>query len=315
MAVAAFKAINETPTTFKLVVTKEHARMRLDLFLVKSLPEFSRSRIQQLIRAGFVRVGGATARPNQPVRSGDEIEVTEPPPEKIQTDPEAIPLTILFEDNDLVVINKPAGLVVHPGAGHREHTLVNALLNHCSMLSGIGGKERPGIVHRLDKETSGCLVVAKNDVAHRGLSKQFADRAVEKIYLALVSGRLRKPAGIIEEKIGRHPVHRQRMSASALRGRTAKTEYRVVQSSERASLIECRLHSGRTHQIRVHLHHLGHPVLGDNVYAPRLAKEFPRQMLHAWKLGFHHPRTEEWKSFEAPLPDDFAAAIKLTIES
>jgi len=263
----------------------------------------------------FVRLNNATSRSRQIVRGGDKIQLTEPPLEKIETLPEQIPLEILFEDNDLVVINKPAGLVVHPGAGHREHTLVNALLNHCSMLSGIGGKERPGIVHRLDKETSGCLVVAKNDVAHRGLSKQFADRAVEKIYLALVSGRLRKPAGIIEEKIGRHPVHRQRMSASALRGRTAKTEYRVVQSSERASLIECRLHSGRTHQIRVHLHHLGHPVLGDNVYAPRLAKEFPRQMLHAWKLGFHHPRTEEWKSFEAPLPDDFAAAIKLTIES
>jgi 23S rRNA pseudouridine1911/1915/1917 synthase len=182
-------------------------------------------------------------------------------------------------------------------------------------LSGIGGKERPGIVHRLDKETSGCVVVAKNDATHRDLSKQFAARTVEKIYLALVAGKLRKPAGVIEEKIGRHPVHRQRMSASALRGRAAKTEYRVVRSSGRASLIECRLHSGRTHQIRVHLHHLGHPVLGDKVYAPRLAKDFPRQMLHAWKLGFRHPRTGERKSFEAPLPDDFASAIKLTIES
>jgi 23S rRNA pseudouridine1911/1915/1917 synthase len=145
----------------------------------------------------------------------------EPPLEKIEALPEPIPLEILFEDNDLIVINKPAGLVVHPGAGHRKHTLVNALLNHCATLSGIGGKERPGIVHRLDKETSGCLVVAKNDVTHRGLSKQFADRAVEKIYLALVAGRLRKAAGVIEEKIGRHPVHRQRMSASALRGRAS----------------------------------------------------------------------------------------------
>jgi 23S rRNA pseudouridine1911/1915/1917 synthase len=189
------------------------------------------------------------------------------------------------------------------------------LLNHCATLSGIGGKERPGIVHRLDKETSGCLVVAKNDATHRDLSKQFAARTVEKIYLALVAGKLRKPTGVIEEKIGRHPVHRKRMSASTLRGRAAKTEYRAVRSNDWATLIECRLHSGRTHQIRVHLHHLGHPMLGDKVYAPRLAKDFPRQMLHAWKLGFHHPRTEEWKSFEAPLPDDFAAAIKLTIES
>ena len=305
----------ENSTRIELVVSTNEAKLRLDQFLVKRLPEFSRSRLQQLIRDGFVRLNTLTTRPRQIVRGGDQIELTEPPLEKIETLPEPIPLEILFEDNDLMVINKPSGLVVHPGAGHREHTLVNALLNHCTALSGIGGKERPGIVHRLDKETSGCLVVAKNDAAHRELSKQFAARTVEKNYLALVAGKLRKPAGVIEEKIGRHPVHRQRMSASAARGRAAKTEYRVVRSSDRASLIECRLHSGRTHQIRVHLHHLGHPVLGDKVYAPGLAKNFPRQMLHAWKLGFRHPRTEQWKSFEAPLPDDFAAAVKLTIES
>jgi 23S rRNA pseudouridine1911/1915/1917 synthase len=310
MAVA-FKATNEAPTTFKLVVPKENARMRLDLFLVKSLPEFSRSRIQQLIRAGFVRVGGATARPHQPVRSGDEVELTQPPPEKIETKPEAIPLEILYEDDDLIVINKPAGLTVHPGAGHRKHTLVNALLHHCPTLSGIGGKERPGIVHRLDKETSGCLVAAKNDIAHRELSKQFATRTVDKIYLALVSGKLRKQTGVIEERIGRHPVHRQRMSVSSPRGRAARTEYRVLCSNEQASLLECRLHSGRTHQVRVHLHHLGHPVLGDKIYAPLFAKNFPRQMLHALKLGFRHPRTGEWKNFEAPLPDDFEQATAL----
>ena len=315
MAVAALKATSGVPTTFKLFVAKEHVRMRLDLFLVKSLPEFSRSRIQQLIRAGFVRVGGATARPHQSVRFEDEIEVTEPPPEKIQTEPEAIPLTILYEDDDLIVINKASGITVHPGAGQREHTLVNALLHHCSTLSGIGGKERPGIVHRLDKETSGCLVVAKNDMAHRELSKQFAARTVEKIYLALVAGKLRKPAGVIDEKIGRHPVHRKRMQVSSLRGRTARTEYRVIRSCDATSLIECRLHSGRTHQIRVHLHHLGHPVLGDKVYGPRFAKNFPRQMLHAWKLGFRHPRTSQWKTFEASLPNDFDLAVKLTIES
>jgi 23S rRNA pseudouridine1911/1915/1917 synthase len=303
------KATREAPTTFKLVVSKEHARMRLDLFIAKSLPEFSRSRIQQLIRAGFVYVGGATTRPHQPVRAGDEIEVTEPPPEKIQTEPEAIPLAILYEDDDLIVINKAAGLTVHPGAGQREHTLVNALLHHCSTLSGIGGKERPGIVHRLDKDTSGCLVAAKTDLAHRELSKQFTARSVEKIYLALVAGKLRKEMGVIDNKIGRHPVHRQRMSVSSPRGRAAKTEYRVLRSSEQASLIECKLHSGRTHQIRVHLHHLGNPVLGDKIYAPRHANDFPRQMLHAWKLGFRHPSTGEWKHFEAPVPDDFNRAI------
>ena len=305
----------ENSTRIELIVPTNEAKIRLDQFLAKRLPEFSRSRLQQLIRDGFVRLNNSASRPRQIVRAGDKIELTEPPLEKVETLPEPIPLETLFEDNDLIVINKPPGLVVHPGAGHREHTLVNALLNHCTTLSGIGGKERPGIVHRLDKETSGCLVVAKNDTTHRHLSKQFAARTVEKIYLALVAGKLPKTTGVIEEKIGRHPVHRQRMSATTLRGRAAKTEYRAVRSSNRASLIECRLHSGRTHQIRVHLHHLGHPVLGDKVYAPRFAKDFPRQMLHAWKLGFRHPRTGEWRSFEAPLPDDFAAAIKLTIES
>src|SRR6266481_2155434 len=161
---------NQSPTQIELIVSPDEARLRLDQFLAKRLPEFSRSRLQQLIRDGFVRLNSSTSRPRQIVRGGDKIQLTEPPLEKIETLPEQIPLEILFEDNDLIVVNKPSGLVVHPGAGHREHTLVNALLNHCSMLSGIGGKERPGIVHRLDKETSGCLVVAKNDAAHRGLS-------------------------------------------------------------------------------------------------------------------------------------------------
>ena len=296
-------------------MSKDEARLRLDRFLARQLPEYSRSRLQQLIRTGFVQLNSATTQPRQVVRSGDEIELTEPPVEKIEARPEPIPLEILFEDDDLIVINKPAGLVVHPGAGHRQHTLVNALLSHCTTLSGIGGKERPGIVHRLDKETSGCLVVAKNDTTHRELSRQFAKRIVEKVYLALVAGKLRKQSGVIEEKIGRHPVHRQRMSVASSRGRAAKTEYRVVRSGEQASLIECQLHSGRTHQIRVHLHHLGHPVLGDKIYASRFARDFPRQMLHAWKIGFRHPHTGEWKNFEAPLPDDFAAAMKMTTES
>jgi len=302
-------------TPIEFVVSENDAKLRLDQFLAKQLPKYSRSRLQQLIRGGLVRLNEQSTRPRQIVRGGDRIDLTEPPLEKIGIRPEPIPLEILFEDDDLIVINKPAGLTVHPGAGQREHTVVNALLSHCATLSGIGGKERPGIVHRLDKETSGCLVVAKNDMAHRELSKQFAARTVEKIYLALVAGKLRKPAGLIEEKIGRHPVHRRRMRVTSLRGRTATTEYRVIRSSNQASLIECRLHSGRTHQVRVHLHHLGHPVLGDKIYAPRFAKNFPRQMLHAWKLGFHHPGTGDWKILEAPLPADFATAIKLKIES
>jgi 23S rRNA pseudouridine1911/1915/1917 synthase len=300
----------ESATTINLTVRDVAARVRLDRYLAAQLTNYSRARLQQLIRAGFVRLNGAPARPRDLVRRDDRIELTEPPADKIDNLPEAIPLDILFEDDDLIVIDKPAGLVVHPGAGHKEHTLVNALLHHCPNLSGIGGQERPGIVHRLDKETSGCLVVAKNDEAHRGLSAQFAARTVEKIYLALVTGKLRKPTGTIEEKIGRHSVHRQRMSVTARRGRPAKTEYRVLRSSEKFSLIECRLHSGRTHQIRVHLHHLGHPVLGDKIYGRKTAKDFPRQMLHAWKLGFEHPRTKEWQRFEAPIPEDFREAMK-----
>ncbi len=300
------------PTPIEFIVSENDAKLRLDHFLAKRLPQYSRTRLQQLIRSGFVRLNGASTRPRQIVRAGDKIDVRESPVEQIETRPQRIPLDILFEDDDLIVINKPAGLTVHPGAGQREHTLVNALLSHCTTLSGIGGKERPGIVHRLDKETSGCLVVAKNDLAHRELSRQFAERTVEKIYLALVAGKLRKPAGVMEERIGRHPVHRQRMSVTTKRGRTAKTEYRVVRSNEEASLIECRLHSGRTHQVRVHLHHLGHPVLGDKVYGARLVKNFPRQMLHAWKLGFRHPQTGEWKQFQASVPDDFKEAVART---
>ena len=296
----------------QFIVPNESVRLRLDRFLANELPRFSRSRLQRLIRDGFVRLNGNAARPRDILRADDVVDLTEPPPEKIDNQPEAIPLDILFEDDDLIVINKPAGLVVHPGAGHCKHTLVNALLHHCSILSGIGGKERPGIVHRLDKDTSGCLVVAKNDESHRGLSIQFAERGVDKIYLALVSGKLRRSTGVIEEKIGRHRVHRQRMSVTSERGRAARTEYRVLRSSEQASLVECKLHSGRTHQIRVHLHHLGHPVLGDKVYAPKLTGKIPRQMLHAWKLGFRHPRTAEWRTFEAPMPNDFAEAMHST---
>jgi len=293
-----------------VTVPQSAARMRLDQFLAEHLKQFSRSRIQQLIRRGAITVDGRAARPSETVRRGATIELVQPPVEKIETAPEAIPLDIIFEDDDLIVVNKPAGLVVHPGAGHREHTLVNALLHHCPGLSEIGGKERPGIVHRLDKETSGCLVVAKNDRIHRALSDQFAARTVDKVYLALVSGKLRKTAGSIDEKIGRHPVLRQKMSVNSRRGRIAKTEYRVLTAGIGMSLVECRLHSGRTHQIRVHMHHLGHPVIGDKIYGPRTSGNFERQMLHAWRLGFQHPHTGEWNEFAAPVPEDFRHALE-----
>ena len=295
----------------ELRVAPERARLRLDRFLALELPDFSRSRLQTLINDGFVRLNDAQPRPRDVVAAGDVVQLRVPQVEKIEATAEAIPLQILFEDDDLLVIDKAAGMVVHPGAGNQEHTLVNALLSHCTSLSGIGGKERPGIVHRLDKETSGCLVVAKNDAAHRELSRQFAARTLKKVYLALVAGRLKNASGFIDAPIARHPVDRQRMSVSkTTRGRSALTEYRVVRSGSEMTLLECTLHSGRTHQIRVHMHHLGHPLLGDKVYGAKTAKAFPRQMLHAWKLGFTHPRTGEWTEYEAPIPADFAQAIR-----
>ncbi|MFN2475734.1 MAG: RluA family pseudouridine synthase [Chthoniobacterales bacterium] len=299
----------------ELEVTRERAGLRLDQFLAAELTDFSRSRLQKLIVEGCVLLNAKEPRTREVVRTGDVVQLTVPALEKIEAAAEQIALQILFEDDDLLVLDKAAGMVVHPGAGNQEHTLVNALLSHCTTLSGIGGKERPGIVHRLDKETSGCLVVAKNDNAHRELSRQFAERTMQKIYLALVAGRLKVKSGVIDAPIARHPVHRQRMSVSKnSRGRSAKTEYRVLRMGQDVSLVECTLHSGRTHQIRVHLHHLGHPVLGDKLYATRLGKGFARQMLHAWKLGFTHPRTTEWMEFEAPLPQDFTAALDARLE-
>jgi 23S rRNA pseudouridine1911/1915/1917 synthase len=294
----------------EFIVRATDAGMRLDRFLADSAHEFSRSRIQVLIRDGFVTVNGAVPRARHIVRAGDRIVLVEPPVQAIDLVPEKIALSVLFEDNDLIVINKPAGISVHPGAGRKRGTLVNALLSHCKTLSGIGGKERPGIVHRLDKETSGCLAVAKNDFAHLDLSRQFAARTVEKIYLALVAGKLRRGSGTIVAAITRHRVHRKKMTIARQGGREARTDFKVLRSGGDASLLECRLHSGRTHQIRVHLQHLGHPILGDIVYGGRKAGKFPRQMLHAWKLALDHPRTKERMRFEAPLPEDFKRAMR-----
>lgn len=284
---------------------------RLDRFLAAKAPHLSRSRVQGLIREGHVTLGGAKpAKPGEKVRAGMLVTVTEPPAEPSLLEPEDIPLDVLFEDTDLLVLNKPPGLVVHPAAGHTRHTLVHALLAHCPSLSGIGGEQRPGIVHRLDKDTSGCLVVAKNDATHSHLSRQFAGRSVTKIYLALVQGYFDKArSGTIDNLIGRHPVDRKKMTVLERGGRASRTAWRVVQDLPGAgTLVECTLHTGRTHQIRVHLKHLGHPLLGDSLYAPRPAGHYPRQMLHAWKLGFKHPRTGAAMLFCSPLPEDFILA-------
>jgi 23S rRNA pseudouridine1911/1915/1917 synthase len=287
----------------QIVAAPSDAGQRLDLFLAARIDRFSRARIQTLIRAGHILLNGATTRTKQLIRAGDKIVVSEPQPEPVELQPEAVLVPILFEDEHLLVVNKPAGMVVHPGAGNQSGTLVNALLHQVSNLSGIGGVLRPGLVHRLDKETSGCLVVAKHDVAHLRLSNQFAGRKVQKFYLALCAGRFTKSGGDIVKPIGRHPVQRQKM-AVVERGRPAHTRFEVIQETSRWSLVLCHIHTGRTHQIRVHLHSIGHPVLGDKVYG-KASSEYHRQMLHAWRLGFFHPMTENWLEFEAGLPDDF----------
>jgi 23S rRNA pseudouridine1911/1915/1917 synthase len=281
----------------------EHAGERLDRFLGTLAPDFSRSRLQGFIRDGRVFVNGDPAKPSLVLREGDSVVLEIP--EETAPSPlaaEEIPLGILFEDEHLLVIDKPAGLVVHPGAGNREGTLANGLLHHCAGIEVVGGTERPGIVHRLDKETSGCLVVAKTEQAHRSLAEQFATRHVEKTYLALTDGVPRMPHGKIEAAIGRHAVHRQKM-AVVERGREALTHYRVLDSREGKALVQCHPKTGRTHQIRVHLKHLGQPVAGDPVYGRR--GKFDRHMLHAWKLAFTHPATGKTVTFTAPLPRDF----------
>jgi 23S rRNA pseudouridine1911/1915/1917 synthase len=287
----------------QILASPSDAGQRLDLFLAAKIERFSRARIQAFIRSGHILLNGATCRAKQLVRAGDKIVVSEPGPEPLILEAEALTVPVLFEDEHLLVVNKPAGMVIHPGAGVRSGTLVNALLHQVTNLSGVGGVLRPGIVHRLDKDTSGCLVVAKHDVAHLRLSNQFAGRKVQKSYLALCSGRFTEPGGDIIKPIGRHPVHRQKM-AIVERGRAAHTRFDVITAKSQWALVLCQIYTGRTHQIRVHLHSIGHPVLGDKVYGNSIG-DYDRQMLHAWRLGFFHPMTENWLEFEAGLPDDF----------
>jgi len=302
------------------IVDKSLPNERLDAFLPQKFPAVSRGAFQRLIEQGHVRVDGKAVKATHSPRAGEKIDIHFPEPKSAEAQPEEMPLDILFEDKSLLVLNKPAGLVVHPAAGHEEHTLVNALLHHCKgSLSGIGGVARPGIVHRLDKETSGCLVIAKNDETHLALSKQFAGRVVKKIYNAIVCGEMPRETGEIRASIARHPSHRKRMAArDDEAGRAAHTKYRVLEKLKAATFVEAQIFTGRTHQIRVHFEFLGHPVIGDETYGARLNKKFfeltgyeaPRVMLHARELAFVHPRTEKEMNFSAPLPDDFREALK-----
>jgi len=291
---------------------------RLDAFLAARLTDLSRSRIQALIRDQFIIVNGQPAKPRDAVKTGDLIAIALPEAVPLDNAPQDIPLEILYEDDDLIVINKAHGMVVHPAPGNPDGTLVNALLHHCKgRLSGIGGVERPGIVHRLDKDTSGCLVVAKSDAAHQSLVTQFSERStMEKIYLAVTHG-IPKPAkDTVFTHIGRHPVNRQKMAVvNPPGGKTAITDY-VVLATDAATLtalVLCHLHTGRTHQIRVHLHHKGTPIVGDPIYGkPSKNPTLPeRLMLHAWKLAFEHPITGQRHHFEAPIPPEFQPWMEL----
>ena len=303
-----------------LIVEKSLPGGRLDTFLRTKFPAVSRVALKRLIEQGHVRVNGQTVKPAHSPRAGEQIEIHWPEARPAEAQPEAMPLDILFEDKSLLVLNKPAGRVVHPAAGNEEHTLVNALLHHCAgQLSGIGGVARPGIVHRLDKETSGCLVVAKNDETHVALARQFAAREVGKIYNAIVCGELARDTGEIHAAIARHPTHRKRMAVRDDKsGRAAHTSWRVLERLNSATFVEVQLHTGRTHQIRVHFQFLGCPLVGDVTYGARQNKKLTeltgyepaRVMLHARELSFVHPRTRKEMSFEAPLPEDFREALK-----
>ncbi len=280
---------------------------RLDVFLTSRLPEFSRSRIQGLIKDGFVKVEAETVtKAGRTMESGEQIEIRIPPPVPSGLVAENIPLDIIFENQDLVVVNKPAGMVVHPSPGHDQGTLVHAALGHIPELEGIGGEERPGIVHRLDKDTSGLIIIAKNDHAHHWLQEQFKSRKVEKIYLALVDGRPPTPAGRVEAPIGRNTTHRKLMAVVPLeKGRQAVTEYRTLESFPDHTFLEVHPLTGRTHQIRVHLAFLKCPVVADMVYGkhkPSLAMD--RHFLHAYKLKIVLPDEKDARVFEAPLPAD-----------
>ena len=303
-------------------VEAESAGQRLDAWLARALPDLSRARIQALIAEGAVTVDGASVRASSRVRAGQRVAVAVPELSEAVPRAEDISLAVVYEDGQLLVVNKPAGLVVHPGAGTPSGTLVNALLHHVRDLSGIGGVLRPGIVHRLDRGTSGLIVVAKSDEAHRGLAAQFASRSVEKQYLAVVHGVPRPRTGTIDAPIGRHPVQRKKMSVTSPRGRAARSSYAVEEALDGAALLRVRIHTGRTHQIRVHLASAGHPIVGDATYggsrAPSskaaAAREtiaaFPRPALHAAALAFEHPVTGERVSLEAPLPEDMAQLVQ-----
>jgi 23S rRNA pseudouridine1911/1915/1917 synthase len=304
-----------------ITVPPEGEGLRLDVLICRIRPELSRAQVKRLVDSGWVTVGGVHRKASFPLKTGQEIVVELPEPEPSQLRPEAIPLDIVYEDGYLLLVNKPAGMTVHPAAGAREGTLVHALLHHCKDLSGIGGVLRPGIVHRLDKGTSGLLVVAKTDEAHRSLAEQIRTRALKRVYRAIVWGGLERDSGTVDAPVGRHSTVRQKMAVVPVGGKEAVTHYKVLRRYSIVSFVEVTLETGRTHQVRTHMAHLGHPVFGDPQYGGRrkavnavggrlgregsaLLKGIDRQALHAWRLSLKHPIRGDRMDFTAPLPED-----------
>nr|WP_320114818.1 RluA family pseudouridine synthase [uncultured Desulfuromonas sp.] len=297
---------------------------RLDRFLTRRLPELTRSQLKKMVDDGLVRVDEQAVKAGAKLRGGETVSVTLPEAQPVETLPEDLPLTILYEDSDLIVIDKAAGMVVHPAAGHSSGTLVNALLHHCHDLSGVGGELRPGIVHRLDKDTSGVMVATKNDATHNDLAAQFKAHSIQRRYVALVHGQVQNVRGTIDAPIGRHPTHRKKMTSKGRGGRRAVTHWKVLRryDADRLSLLEMRLETGRTHQIRVHLSEMNLPLVGDPLYGNRTRANaindlevrqrihaLHRQALHARLLGFIHPRTGEYLQFTSDLPDDLGSIV------
>jgi 23S rRNA pseudouridine1911/1915/1917 synthase len=301
---------------------------RLDLFICREAPDLTRSAVRRLVDSGLITVNGVPAKSSLKLKGGELILIRIPPPAPAVPIAEKIDLSVLYEDADLIVVDKPAGMSVHPGAGNQAGTLVNALLGHCDDLSGIGGEIRPGIVHRIDKDTTGVMVVAKNDRSHLELARQFKEHSIKRVYVALVYGSPKQDKGRIESTIGRHPVDRKKMSGSARHGRHAVTHWKVVGRYAAVTAVELRLETGRTHQIRVHLSEAGFPLLGDPVYGGSgrlpglkdtklraLIRELGRQALHARTLGFLHPTTGQYLEFSSPLPEDMARIVKYLDET
>ncbi|MDX2479404.1 MAG: RluA family pseudouridine synthase [Desulfuromusa sp.] len=302
----------------QLFFPEDRPAERLDTFVSEHLSDISRSQLKKLIDSGLIKVNGVATKASSKLKGGESIQVTLPEPEPTEAIPEDIPLHILYEDQDLIVIDKPAGMVVHPAAGHSHGTLVNALLYHCHDLAGIGGELRPGIVHRIDKDTSGTIVVTKNDQSHQHLAAQFKDHSINRRYLALVHGSPDKSDGIIDQPIGRHPTQRKKMSGKARNGKRAVTHWKTLKqyNVNRLSLIELQLETGRTHQIRVHFAEINCPLVGDPLYGNRsrvtaikdmelrrLIDQLPGQALHAQRIGFIHPSSGEYLEFSSEMPE------------